>query len=228
MTMTPAYIERLRTAWDTGTERYRDDRECPDAGQIFEAVAGRGETRLNRAIVTHIAHCGACAESWRIASALQQEIPGEQPRARASNRFGFPATWGLAAAAVLALTIGIISLRPVLDLGVPAPGEPGALRGVTDLPLTLETADGARLPAEDFRLTWQPLDNVLTYQVEIIDESLKLVFATETRQAEIEVPPGRLDDLEAGSGLHWYVIAVLEDGREARSETRAVIIEENL
>lgn len=233
MNLTPAQIERIKTAWRADTRVYRNGEACPDSERIFDAAGARGSARQRREVIAHTARCGACAESWRAAVAMHNEMPDPKPSARETGaesttrrRYGLPAAWGVAAAAVLALAVGIVSLRPDFDSGVPAPAGSGTLRGVADLPLTLNVADGARLPAEDFRLSWQPLEEgVLVYQLEVTDSELNLVYATETRKAELEVPTDRLDGLEAGSELHWYVVAVLDDGRETRSATRTVIID---
>lgn len=231
--MKAAQLERIKHAWRADTSAWRDGRECPGEDVLFDAAAGRGPVRRRRAIVAHIARCGACAESWRAAVAIHRSSDASQsaPRpAGAGGRSLLPAwgpAMGLAAAAVLALAVGIVSLLPMFDAGVPPPSESGNLRGVSDMPLTLNLADGAELPANDLRLSWSPLDDAVIYHVEVTDPELNLVYATRTQNTEVQIPPERVEHLDAGSELNWYVTAVFDDGREARSATRAVIIAGN-
>lgn len=219
-------IEALRKAWQADTSRHAGGRDCPADEMIFDAAWGRLETGERRRIVAHLAHCGACAQSWRAAVELQRARPDVTETAdwkRPARRQ--PLNWALAAAAAIAAAIGIVWMLPQIDPGIPPLGDPSALRGDERHAFQLLTPDQASLSADALVLSWESVEGARTYRVRVSDADLETIHAASVETTEVTVPTEALGDIGDGDILYWYVTAELEGGTELRSETGTVVVE---
>lgn len=216
----------LFEAWRTPDGSAAQKHECPSDAEIFDAVMLKIPLERRREIVLHTARCSACAESWRLAIELKPpaDVVGLASRRSKLPSRGLPA-WGLAAAAGLALVIGVFWIAPTQDPGFPEINDSTTLRGDVEYAIELETPEGTRLLADDFELRWRPNEAIEEYRILITTADLENVFSGSTRTTSLRVPSSVLSSIEAGEPLYWYVSAIREDGSIVRSSTQTVFVE---
>ncbi len=210
---------RLQQAWQNLTEPTTAG-ECPDDSRLFDAASGRLASNQVREVVLHTAHCGQCAQSWRVALELQRARGnvGRKPfRLRP-----VPVAW--AAAAAIMLGLGVISMLPQFDPGTPAPGDRSIVRGIGVQTVDLLVPERAVLLADGFHLRWSEVPVASEYRVRVMDANLVEVFSGTTLETGIVLSRHDLEHLSDGDELYWYVIARLDDGSELRSVTRTAIL----
>lgn len=204
----------LRQAFAADSHRAPQPDACPSPESIWEAVRGLLPPAAMRAIVEHLALCPACAEDWRLALALQeQEAVASPAPLHAEPSFRRLRTWGLAAAAVLALAVvGVQWLRQ--------PAAP-VYRESEQKAIQSQLAEGKALPRDRFVLRWTaPVPAGATYGIEVSTEDLQVVASAESlRTTQYQVPAGDLKDLPSGSRLLWKVEADLPEGGHVSSKT---------
>jgi hypothetical protein len=213
----------LHRAWRADTRRHEDGRHCPSDEAIFEAATGGADADQRRRVIEHIALCGACAQSWRLAAELEHARPGV---ARAEHRFGHnrrPGNLALAAAATVVAAIGIVWLLPQFDPGTPPPGNGSVLRGVEEDRFNLAGPDVFR-PGDGIVLSWRALEGAKEYRVSIFDEHLETLFAQTVTTARLALPGDALDAAADGDTVYWFVQAEMADGSRHRSETATAIL----
>lgn len=108
-------VERLQEAFGASTVAVPP---CPDSARIWEASQGLLSPGATADIVDHLAVCGACAESWRVAKEIgSSTAAGVQRQARTPV-----IAWTLmAAAAAVMLAAGVWMMTRVT---APAPQAP--------------------------------------------------------------------------------------------------------
>jgi hypothetical protein len=189
---------------------------CPDPVEFWDAQRGELSASATRDLVEHTTRCPRCAEAWRVAhdmGAMREEAPGH----RSSM------TWKvtLAAAAVIVLAVGLISVFPPGE----RVGEPvfRSGQGVVIEALTDETVP---LPRKDFRLRWSQGPDGTVYSVRVTTESFAAVAMVDGLDLpEWQVPEEALEGIAGGTRLLWRVEAFLPDGRKVQSETYFVELE---
>jgi hypothetical protein len=141
---------------------------------------------------------------------------------RARGRQAAPAwRFGLAAAAVLVLAVGLATLFPP----GPSRDDAGWRSGPTAQIRSLvpETTPLARA---EFLLRWSGGPEGAVYDVHLTTESFSPVAVAEgLENPEWRVPEERLAEIAGGTRLLWRVDALLPDGRRARSATFFVLLE---
>jgi len=205
--MTEPQLERLRGWFETLQDIDGDGERCPEAGRIRDSAAERLATAENESVLLHVAACGACAASWRLARELLSESESARPAIRSTVR---PWWIGLAAAVVAGMAIGVFVLHRPGRPGVPAP----VFREGERLELISGIDPNARLPREDLVLRWTGAPAGTTYDVRVTGERLEpLHRAFGLEIAEHRVPAEALDGLAPGAVILWSVGARLPDGR---------------
>lgn len=125
---------------------------------------------------------------------------------------------GLAAAAMLALVVGISLVQGPANGDFVAPVRTPALPA--DIPLQVVEPDpGSSLPfGQDIRFVWNGADAGATYKLTVVDESGGPVWSTETGDT-VATLPAQLG-LSPGSTYYWFVDALLYDGSAQTSGAR--------
>jgi hypothetical protein len=210
--------ETLRRAFALTSEGARSRSDCPPEERLWEAVHGLRSPEEIRAVVDHVALCGACVEGWRLARELARptgaSVRGEAPRFPAASRWGAPfrsraAAWGLgAAAAATILLAGIALWREQRQ--TPAP----VMRAGADAVLRSLVPESQPLPRGKFLLMWSSAGEGATYDLYVVTEDLQHVASARGITAtEYLVAEKDLSALPAGATVVWRVSARLPDGR---------------
>jgi hypothetical protein len=192
--------------------------DCPDAARIWDSAAERLSHGGNEEILRHLATCGACAASWRMA----REMAGEEDAAARRVLSSRPWWIGLAAAAAIVLVAGLFAVMQFRTVG---PGEP-VFRDWAESALVSEVPSGAVLPREEIVLRWSGAPEGTVYDLRVTDErlhSLHRAFGLEI--PECRVPAEALSELPGGGTILWSVTAYLPDGRRWTSLTFRTAVE---
>jgi len=217
--------ESLEQAWRADYEPYADGQECPSDAEIFEAVTQGVDIEHRRSIVEHTAICGACAQSWRIAAEIERARPGIiQADDQFQARWRRPVPWAVAAAAVSIMAIGVVWMLPQIDPGTPPPGDVSVLRGNDVEGFGINAPDEVTISGEPPVLSWQAVDNAREYHVRIVDDELNPVYAATVETNRLKLPTEALYDSDDGQTIYWYVLAMLTDGAQRRSETKTIVV----
>lgn len=220
--------ELLQKAWRVDTARSRGGRDCPGDEAIYEAVAGSIPPPERRRIIEHTAECGACAQSWRLATELRRARPDVVAAEHRSRRdFHRPVTWTLAAAACVFAAVGVFWLLPHFDPGTPPPGDGSVLRGGQEQEFALEGPDEFRLSDESIVLSWEAVEGAREYRLRIVGEDLENLHVQRLDSTRIALPPAALSQTDDGETVYWFVQAELENGTQRRSKTASAIIRRN-
>lgn len=209
-------LARMRRAFASLSQPAPVPAACPLPEKIWEAVRNQLPPGEVREIVQHMAACPSCAEDWRLAVALQKPEGASNVVIPAADRFALGRrlrTWGLAAAAVLALAVvGVQWLPKTTDEAVYRGGQ-GAIQSLVE--------EGQSLPRNQFLLRWAALDTPgATYDVEVSTEDLRVVASADgLREPHLLVPAADLAGLPAGTRLLWKVDAELPQGGRLSSPT---------
>jgi len=194
-----------------------DGPDCPAPDTFWAAAAGELPFEQVRALVDHGAHCGRCAEAWRILADVRREAgeavtaparpPALPPAAPSRRRTLVP----LAVSAMAAVGLWVV-LRPAPPR--PAPVERGNGRAVT-----VRAESSAVQPAGEAVLRWSEVPGATSYNVTVLTPDLVVVHqAVGVAAHELRLPQG-VGQRAAGGGLLWNVDAVLPDGRTVASPT---------
>ena len=198
---------------------------CLETVHLRRYIDDRLDSEERRLAEAHLSDCGACRDGLvelylerdevspvhRAPESLKQAARGVPKRRAVTRRRGY-----LAAAAVLAVALGLATLR-VDDARPPsAPTGPGALRD-PEAPseLLAITPRGAVAMPVTLELRWSAVPGTRRYTATVLD-SLGNIVRRESAQAErLELEPA---SLVPGAVYFWYVNAELEDGLEVQSE----------
>jgi hypothetical protein len=212
MTSFPRDLERLRAAFAASGEGSVPGDSCPEPSRLFSACRGETPPEEVRALVSHTAGCGACAEAWRLAAEAGRLVPAPVLEARRSRPHRWWGGWtsALAAAAALAMALGALlseGPRPAYREGAGA-----ALRSLV--------SEDRPLDREACMLRWSPGPAGSRYSVDVAREDLTPLAAARGLEApEYRLPPEALAGLPPGATLLWRVEAALPGGGRLESVT---------
>lgn len=206
--------DRLRHVWA------EDDRiagGCPDDARIFDAATGAAAPGEVEAIVDHLAVCGACATSWRLARAMTGGAgiaeERELPPANGTR-------WLAVGALVATLAAGAVA---VIGVEVEPPVYRDAPSVAVTSPMSHVTMRASGAPPE---LRWEASDDGATYVVRIATAELDVLAVSPWLEDARWTPPAdALADVPAGTRLRWQVEAAWPDGRVARSPSWVITVE---
>ncbi len=196
--------------------------DCPEAAEIWEAVAGQAPPPRLAQVVDHLSACPACRESWLLARELTEGSPQEEPQ-RNVSRFAAskrPAVWMWSAAAAVAAAVAVWVALPALrethwlsDPNAPFRGSPsGELRSLVP--------ESQLQPRSHLVLRWSPAAPGARYRVRVTTTTLtSLAGASDLEAPEYLVPEQSLAPLPSGATVLWQVSASLPDGRYITSPT---------
>ncbi len=207
--------EKLREAFASLSETARPTDDCPEPERLWSAAQGEETPGETRELIDHTSSCPACAEAWRLAAHLSDDVPSVQ-RTR-------PRTWWRVAAAA-AVAVGVLGLLRLADLPT---GKPG-YRDAGDNAVVAATGEDVPLPRDAFVLRWDletPADGT-RYDVRVTTEDLRvLAEARGLETPSYQVAAAALAQLPAGSRVFWQVEASLADGDRLTSKTFFVRLE---
>jgi hypothetical protein len=211
--------DELRERYAVRLDRAAPDGDCPDDEAIW--AASRGELPAKRAseLLDHVAHCPACAESWRMAREISDLAELPQARPRRSNR---AVLWlGAAAASVL---LALVVVPPLVDDGPTGPTE--EFRDVEGVTIETLVNEQAPLPRDEVVLRWTPGPAGTLYRVELATEEFDVIHRSlRVDTTEYLVPVEALSGIDPGSTLLWRVDALLPDDTRLSSPTFLVRVE---
>lgn len=191
---------RLRQAFAALSRDAVPAEDCPPAERLWDAARGLAEPGAGgvRELIEHLATCGACAETWRLARELEPAASAAEVRP-ASPPWWRQSVWTVAAAALVVLVLG-------LSWRQPADRPADTVRGAAPEQILRIPADGGRLSRRDPVLRWQASENAtydLLVMTEDMDETLVEVYDLEF--AEYRIPAEKLRRVRVGAVLYWYV-----------------------
>jgi hypothetical protein len=192
---------------------------CPDADAIWDAAVGDASAEQTARIIDHTSTCGACAEAWRLARAVDDgadELGAARSRkAHASRRSWIAGAVAISAAA--AVLVFALARR-----GGDETGDPVIHRGV-DSAIEALIADDTALETDAFELSWKSVGDRVAYDVVVTTEQLTIVDRADgLTVTTYTVPAAKLTGIEPGARLFWRVHATLPDGRRVTSAMFAV------
>ena len=117
MNQEPGELETFREAFRSLAETAQPTPTCPEPEKLWEAARGEAAPGDLRDVVDHTASCPACAEAWRLAVEIGDEVPREQGLAaeRAVTRSVVASPRWRYAAALAAMLVGAIVLPRLLE-----------------------------------------------------------------------------------------------------------------
>ena len=203
----------LRSAFASQADDAVPRGDCPEPAALFDAATGAAPRARFVEVVEHTVGCGSCAESWRLAVALDREIgqPATAVWSR-STRMGFVA---LAAAAAIVMAVAI----PVLMDRSSRPTST-AWRSGERLTIASLHPEDQPLPREALVLRWSEPAPGSRYTILVANVRLEpLISRDDLPRPEFPVPATALEALPAGAKVYWRVTATLPDGRIVTSPT---------
>ena len=181
------------------------DGECPTADVLARGAAGDLPHAERAAFVVHIASCESCAGLVRLRPELKSWADRASARAGLTRpRTTLRAPWLLAAAAAVALGVGLVAMTRLRS------PESASYRtgGGAELRSLLEP--DRPLPRAAFRLRWAPGPAGSRYSILVARENLAPIARAENLAApEFLVEERLLADLPSGSRVIWKVRASL-------------------
>jgi hypothetical protein len=206
-------IRRWRAAYRAALDGVPGD--CPPPETLWSAARGRGSARERRAVVDHLGRCPACGEAWRIAVALAagdaRLLPWREPQRAAPDR-GRRAVWPWAAAALVALALG---LAPRLL----RQGE-ATLRERPRAELSSRLDERRPLSRGALALAWSGSPPGGVCRLRVADAALRPVFeASGLRDEAVAVPATALAEVMPGALLYWQVECESPDHGHVASRT---------
>lgn len=213
---------------------------CPTPERIYDAVRGELPPGEVRGVVEHLAVCPECAESWRLAAALEEEA-GEVEEAVSPAGVGHPSApraagrpWYLQPVRMAAtVALAVVALGVVWTV-VRAPEEEPVYRDGGELEIRSLLPEGQPLAREEAVLRWSLFSEDgpradaegATYDLVVSTGDFAAVVESDGLEEPLyRIPPEALQDLPAGTDLLWRVEARLEDGRRVASPTFRTPIE---
>ncbi len=181
------------------------------ARRIWEATGGNLTPEATQDLISHLAQCPPCAESWRLAREIRIEMGKVQGGSRPNwLSWGLPQrAAALAVAATIVMAIGLAVLDP-FDWSAPPP-----MRAFVQSALQFTVSEEVPLPRGrcQLRWTWPEAGSGTRYHVEVMTLELEPVDSAQGLTApEYTIPSDRLSHLPSGTTLVWQVKAVHEDG----------------
>jgi hypothetical protein len=211
--------EELEAFWRRAVAS--DEGECPSSEVIARGAAGELSHKERAAFAAHLAACENCSALVRLYPEVKSWADG------ASTRLGFArprtnlrAPWLLAAAAVVALGVGLVAVTRI------RPSESPSYRtgGAVELRSLLEP--DRPLPRAAFRLRWTPGPAGSRYSVLVARENLAPITRAEGLTVpELLVAERLLADLPSGSRVVWKVRATLPDSPARASPSFVTTLE---
>jgi len=204
-------------------EAYAGTRGCP-APETFLDAAWNDLARAERdAIEKHVERCPACAAERELARVFDAE-PGSggvssndvawvvsrvQSRPLEDKR-RWPASWGLAAAAVvvLGLALGLIALRR----DAPALPEPGSSAPVFRSSAIQQTEPGGTVAEVPPSLRWSPVEHATEYRVRLTAVDDVVLWETHVSGPEAVLPDELRGRLHRAVLYRWSVDALEKNG----------------
>jgi hypothetical protein len=206
--------EALRRGFAALTGTAGRGEACPTSERVWDSAADRLGPEENREVVLHLAECGACATSWRLAREMEL-AEAVAPGARTTPS-GLRRWLPLAAAAAAVVVLGGLALLRLPERAGPAP----AFREQEESWLASELPDEALLPRGAALLRWSAGPEGTRYDLRVTTEDLEpLARAMRIEANEFLVPAGKLEGLAEGASLLWRVTAHLPDGRQVHSRS---------
>ncbi len=182
--------------------------DCPDPERIWDASRGACRRDELGRLLDHSLDCGVCAESWRVASALQQAAPGSSSRHRVTRVV-------LAAGALAAALAAAVVLPLLLE-----PAErPPVVRDSVVQQIESLVAEDVPLPRDGLVLRWTAAPGSRS-AIEVADEKLRVIARAEGLSSPaFTVPEAALAGLEPGQRVLWRVEVSTPGGETLRSRT---------
>lgn len=203
----------LRRAFAARDENAVPRRDCPDPAVLFDATTGAATSAQLAEILEHSVGCGSCAESWRLAVALDREM-GSSAKA-AWTRPTMVGLIGLAAAAAIVIAVAI----PVL-MERSSRSESIVWRSEERLTIASYVNEDQQIPREGLVLRWSEPAPGARYAIVAANEKLEpLISRDGLPRPEFPVPAETLASQPAGGKVYWHVTATLPDGRKVTSPT---------
>jgi len=210
--------ERLREEFAKVRNVAGTGENCPATERIWDSAADRLHYGENRELIRHVASCGVCAASWRMA----RDLVGEEAAARPRGRSSRPWWVGLAAAAMIVLAAGLFALKQYRTVG---PAEP-VFRDWTESALVSEVPAGTVLSRNEVVLRWNGAPDGTVYDLRVTDTRLQTLHrAFGLDLPEYRVPEEALSGVQPGGVILWSVTAYLPDGRRWTSLTFRTTVE---
>ncbi|HKA86853.1 MAG TPA: fibronectin type III domain-containing protein [Haliangiales bacterium] len=192
-------------------ERARERCVAPEA--ILALTRREGPEKRRLEVLDHVMGCNACRAEFDLLRSIEQAgAEAERPAIVPRHRWGWLSPVALAAALVLAVGVGVkLGTRGAPDV------ERGTGDAVTLLAPAAETDAGAPVT-----FAWRPVSGALRYEIEVLDEQGKVVFARTTEQTSATLSDAGL--LVPGSSYRWWVRAASGAGEPRSSPLRSLRI----
>ena len=196
--------------------------ECPSAEALLSAAQGDVDAAAMGALADHLLQCHGCAEAWRLAQAF---VPAPE-RAPAPHAASWQRYMGVAAAAVLVLTVGVVWRSGPGEgpgEGVAGTAEPVYRDAAPEL--ALQPLSATALPRSKFLLRWRAPAGSGAFTVRLFTADLAPVQVSERlAQTQLLVPAAALQSFPDGAQLIWQVEGRAADGAVLRSPTWSVAL----
>ncbi|MBT3220137.1 MAG: hypothetical protein HN348_13690 [Proteobacteria bacterium] len=223
--------DQLQAAFVKAAEYASERDDCLDPARLWEAVHGELDPGESGKIVDHIAVCPLCAESWRLANAIDGEVAGRenqtgevvplpvaQPQVPSAFFRQRAPMWGaVALAAVVLLVLGVSLIVGPEEL-------PHEYREVLANDIVAVNGDGVGLSRDNALLVWAGGPEGATYDLTVSDEALNVVVrARHLTEKSYRIPTSAFEGYSSGDVLHWRVDAH-HDGDVLASKTYSAVL----
>jgi len=220
--------EALRSAWSPA-----DGHPSPETFLSWEMETLPSEER--RRIEEHVAHCPVCAAERDLARLFEEAEAGEDvdfivarlekkkearvipiaPARAVARPSRVSPFWGLAAAALLAITFGVLFQMRQAPPALPDPGAAGVFRGA-ELRLVSPVGELEQAPGE---LRWEEVPGARSYRWRLISVDGTVLGEGTVPGSRARLPESLIRSLKPAVVYTWTVEALdAQDGRLALSE----------
>ncbi len=177
--------------------------DCPSPDELRALVERVGDETARLATLDHVMSCAACHQELALLQAIHAARPRE-PRL-------MPRQWLAAAGLLILLAGGGLLARGVMnrtpdDL---TRGSPSGAESAQEIPVV--SPRGPVAVGGLTSLVWHAVPGAVTYTVEVLDDSDRVLFTRQT--SDTLVPVSRV----SGHPAAWWVRASLSDGTDRHS-----------
>lgn len=208
--------EQLRGAYGQalGARGAPDRARCVSPEALRDLAGRKGPEADRMATLDHAMGCPVCREEFELLRSI--EIADRRGMRGAIGRIPWTRVASIAAAASVVLALTLEPGRRLWQRG-----DGGPMRGAGDAVTVVAPANDAALGADPATFVWRAVPGARRYTLELLTPDGAVAASRETTDTTVTLAA---QPALAPGEYRWWLLAVVDDGTERRSEMRRLRI----